>query len=212
MGCPENGLRDFEIVQAVQRGEREAYAGLVRRHQQGVFRLCLAILLNKVEAEDAAQETFFKAFVSLERYTEDHSFQAWLCRIASNHCLDLLRKRTRQRTDSLDGFLEAGGDQAEGLIIGQAPDTASPLESGDKMALAAKALSELSPSQRQILVLREIEGLSYDQIVEALGCTLDAVKARLRRARQALQSRARHFSDDGAFNNQKDINAWTIKR
>jgi RNA polymerase sigma-70 factor (ECF subfamily) len=157
------------------------------------------MLLSKADADDAAQEVFLKAFASLHKYTKDLSFSAWLYRIASNHCLDVLRKKKRQKTDSLDSLIEKRGEQEEDFLLG-VPDPAEALdEKASKVALALKALSFLSVDQRQILILREVEGLHYEQICSVMGCSLDAVKARLRRARQKLQEEARHFSPENSF-------------
>jgi len=183
-------MDDFQIVQAVLKGDREAYAELVRAYHARVLSLSLSILLDRAEADDAAQEAFLKAFASLDQYKRDVSFQAWLCRIASNHCLDVLRKKKRQKTDSLDNLVEQKGDQLD--------DRAAELENRviekeEKLALTLRVLSYLSEDQRQILTLRELDGLSYEEISAVLQCSLDAVKARLKRARQQLQDKARHF-------------------
>jgi RNA polymerase sigma-70 factor (ECF subfamily) len=151
------------------------------------------MLLDAAEADDAAQEVFVKAFASLRQYKRDLSFAAWLYRIASNTCLDLLRKRKRQKTDSLDGLVDQQGDHFEGLASRGADSGDSILEKEDRLKMALRVLSYLSADQRQILVLREVDGLRYDEIASILHCSLDAVKARLRRARLQMQERARHF-------------------
>jgi len=152
----------------------------------------MSMLLNREEADDAAQSVFLKAFVALRQYRRNVSFGAWLHRIASNHCLDVLRKRKRQRTDSLDGLMSVDGEQ--GAV--EWPETPAPAgadETREKTAMAMTLLNSLSADQRQILMLRELEDLSYDEIAAALECSLDAVKSRLRRARLQLQEKARHF-------------------
>ena len=198
--CPDKGTinTEYRIIQAVQQGDREAYAELVRRHHAGVLRLCLSFMLSLAEAEDAAQEAFLKGFVSLHTYREDISFQAWMSRIASNHCLDLLRKRKRQKTDSLDNLLEQAGDSGDTALQTIDEPSTVQVEDQERSAFAMKALSELSAGQRQILTLRELDGLRYDEIARVLGCSLDGVKARLRRSREALQAHARHFSDEAS--------------
>ncbi len=155
------------------------------------------MLLDGAEAEDAAQEAFLKAFSFLGQYKKDISFPAWLHRIASNHCLDVLRKRKRQKTDSLDGLMDQKGDS---LNIPEVQDSGGmDRAKAEKLQVALQALSCLTTEQRQILLLREVDRLPYHQIGFVLGCSLDAVKARLRRARQRLQEKARHFSDQPSF-------------
>jgi RNA polymerase sigma-70 factor (ECF subfamily) len=157
------------------------------------------MLMDAAEADDAAQEVFVKAFASLRQYKKDLSFSAWLYRIASNTCLDLLRKRKRQKTDSLDSLVDQHGDHFDGLAPKIGEQAGSVFEKQESLTTALKILSGLSPEQRQILILREVDGLSYDQIGSILRCSLDAVKARLRRARVELQQRARHYFEESSF-------------
>lgn len=192
-------MEDFQIIQAVLKGDREAYAELIRAHHARILSLCLSMLLDRSEADDAAQEVFVKAFASLYQYKQDLSFQAWLYRIASNHCLDLLRKKKRQKTDSLDSLLEQKGDHLEDLAARTADLGRRIEEKEEKVQLALRVLSYVSPEQRQILILRELDGLSYEEISAVLHCSLDAVKARLKRARQQLQEKARHFLEQRSF-------------
>lgn len=126
------------------------------------------------DAEDAAQESFIKAYRSLAGYQGQASFSTWIYRIASNKCLDVLRKRGRERAEPL----EAAGELAE------------PVEDLESREQAAALLSELSPEYRLALTLRELQGFTYEEIAETMNCSLDSVKARLRRARAEL---ARHF-------------------
>lgn len=189
-------IHDFEIVRTVLDGDRDAYAELVRRYHARVLSHCLSILLDASEADEAAQETLVKAFASLDQYKRNVSFPAWLCRIATNHCLDLLRKRQRRRTDSLDKLVEELGDS---LPLPSSEDDMQDRERQETLQMALKALSRLPPEYRQVLSLREIQGLSYDEIKLVLRCSLDSVKARLRRARRQLQEEARHFTDQGTF-------------
>ena len=156
--------------------EEKAYAELVRTHQAKVLRLC-ASLLGESDAEDAAQEIFIKAYRSFDSFRKDAAFSTWLYRIASNHCRDLLRKRARQKTEPLDELPE--------LFL----SSGDPRGKTEKADLAEQILLTLSPDERLILTLREVEGLSYQEIAEVLSCSLDAVKGRLKRLREALLSR-----------------------
>ena len=145
-------------------------------------------------AEDAAQETFFKAYQALPAFRGQSAFSTWLYRIASNHCLDLLRKRQREQTESWEALVEESGEQIQELrTTPHDPKTALA-----NTELVQRALAQLSPDYRLILTLREIEGLSYEELAEALHCSLDAIKARLRRARQELLERVRHFLSAGS--------------
>jgi len=173
---------DAAIIRRVLSGRTDDFAELVRRHQGKILRLCGSLLRNSGEAEDAAQESFIKAYQSLSRFQGTSSFYTWLYRIASNHCLTLLRSKSRKASESWDELLEKEGEKAQGLFLGGA-------DHSDELAgkeLAGKLLESVRPEYRVVLSLREIEGLSYEEIAQALSCSIDSVKARLRRAREEL--------------------------
>ena len=151
------------------------------------------MLADDAEADDAAQEAFLKAWRALGRFAGDSGFGTWLYRIASNHCLDLLRRRSRRRTESLDELVEREGEAIE-RVLGSTAGPADALEAAD---LGAKVLAALPEEQRLALVLRETQGLRYDEIARVMGCSVDSVKARLRRARESLQAGLRHFLGTG---------------
>lgn len=184
--------RDEELARSAAAGDDAAFAELVRRHAPRVRALCEATLGGPAEADDAAQEAFLKAHRALARYKGDSSFGTWLHRIAVNHCLDVLRAAARRRSDSLDAMLEADAS-ALGAVLSEA-SPARALEARDSVE---RLLGRLNPEQRLALTLRESEGLSYEEIAEAMSCSLDSVKARLKRARAELLEIARHFSDAG---------------
>ncbi len=162
----------------------------MRSYQAKVLRLCTSLLSNAAEAEDAAQEIFIKTYQSLRLFRGDSKFSTWFYRIAANHCKDLLRKRSREKTQSLDALMEESGDTFQKRLE-PSSDPAARAEAADRVE---KFLSFLSPDERLILTLREVQGLSYDEISQTLQCSLDAVKSRLRRAREALQEKLRHYS------------------
>ena len=151
------------------------------------------MLLNREEANDAAQEVFVKAFASLRQYKRNVSFPAWLHRIASNHCLDILRKRKRQKTDSLDGLMDQTDDHIKVEFAEKLETPYIKPDDQENLKIAMQLLETLSEGERQISVMRELDGLRYEEISETLQCSLDAVKSRLRRARLHLQEKARHF-------------------
>jgi RNA polymerase sigma-70 factor (ECF subfamily) len=180
---------DGELARRAAQGDDSAFAELVRRHAPRVRALCAATLGGPGEAEDAAQEAFLKAHRALGRFSGEASFGTWLHRIAVNHCLDLLRAAGRRRSDSLDALLEADS-AALGRVLSE-PSSAKALEDRD---MVRRLLSRLNPEQRLALTLREVEGLSYEEISRVMSCSLDSVKARLKRARAELQEISRHFS------------------
>lgn len=179
-----------ELIDGVLAGRRDDYADLVRRHYPRILGLCVSMLGDASEAEDAAQETFLKAYRSLADFEGKSSFGTWLHRIASNRCLDALRRRTRRGEESLDALLETEGPRVRRLV-------AEPARGGDPSGdadLVRRVLDRLTPEHRLILTLRELQGLDYKELMEALDCSMDAVKSRLRRARAAFLMLARHIS------------------
>jgi len=185
-------IDDNEIIARVLDGDPAEYAELVRRHHARVFALC-ASLLGPSAAEDAAQEVFLKAYERLADYRGDSAFSTWLYRVASNLCLDVLRRERRRRSESLDALTEREGARLERLLA-EPGDAARALEDVD---LARRALAALPEDYRLILTLREMEGLEYKELMAALDCSMDSVKAKLRRARRSFREALRHILPSG---------------
>jgi len=183
-------LDERAVIRRVLRGDRDAYAELVRAHQGRVRGYCRYLLRNESDADDAAQEIFLKAYQSLDRFRGDSSFSTWIYRIAANHCLDRLRSAARRPSQSWDAMIEEHGEKAEALFT----TTETPADQAERVELIGAVLAELPERSRQIIVLREVQGLSYDELASTLGCSLDAVKGRLKRARQELDQKLRHFT------------------
>lgn len=180
---------DRVLIERIVQGDRDAFAEVVRKYQGPVIRLCYSLLHNHQEAEDLAQEVFVKAFYALERFKGSSAFYTWLYRIASNHCLDYLRKKSRHPEQSWDELLEKRGSEIEKLL---SKDPAAG-QSREDQELVHQVLEHVSADFRIILVLRDIQGLTYEEIAQALSCSLDAVKGRLKRARQDFRDKLRHF-------------------
>jgi RNA polymerase sigma-70 factor (ECF subfamily) len=192
MNAPDPKL-DAELVARVLDDDQDAFADLVRRHHPAIHGLCLSMLGSAVEADDAAQDAFLKAYRSLSRFRGESTFGSWLYRVAANVCLDRLRRRKREKTDSWEGLVEERGDDIERLMP-STPDGSAALEDKD---LVDRVLGCLSPEHRLILTLREVQGLDYRELTQTLDCSLDAVKSRLKRARQSFEEQLRHFLKAG---------------
>lgn len=145
-------------------------------------------LADASQAEDAAQEVFIKAYQALAKFRGNAAFSTWLYRICANHCTDLLRKSSRQKTESWDALLEKEGGKIEALFS-VPPET----QGAEHRELLSRLLSCLPEKARSVLLLREIQGLSYQEIADTLECSLDAVKGLLKRARQEIEIKTRHF-------------------
>jgi RNA polymerase sigma-70 factor (ECF subfamily) len=187
---PESDPTDVRLAERARSGDRDAFAELVGRHHARVLGLCRSWLGSGEAAEDAAQDVFLKAYQALGSFRGTSAFSTWLYRIAVNRCMDVRRSAARARQDSLDALIEERGDDLYRLL-GQAPDASTAPEAGD---LARRLLAALPDDYRTILWLREVEGFTYEELTRALDCSLDAVKARLRRARAEVEEKLRHFS------------------
>lgn len=169
-----------KLIALVRAGNQQAFAELVTAHQHAVYNLAYRMLGERTEAEDAAQETFLRAYASLDRYDMDRPFRTWLLSITSNHCIDRLRKR-RLTWLSLEEPLPAhpalSSDEAD-------PEDAAIQHERDTMI--QQMLNDLAPDYRAAVVLRYWYDLSYEEIATMLETTESAIKSRLFRARQAL--------------------------
>lgn len=171
----------LEWVRAAIEGDQHAFGQLVEEYQNAVFNLTYRMLGDPQEAEDAAQEAFLRAYANLTRYDPDRSFKTWLLSIASNHCIDRLRKR-RLTWLSID---EEGLPPHPNLVSReQGPEDA--YLDGERSAAIQELMAELPADYRAVVVLRYWYDMSYIEIAEALDTTESAIKSRLFRARQAL--------------------------
>jgi RNA polymerase sigma-70 factor (ECF subfamily) len=170
------------IRQAVA-GDREAFTRLVEAYQVPVYNLAYRMLGDAREAEDAAQETFLRAYTRLTTFQTDKKFSSWLLAIASNHCIDRLRRRrfTWLSLDELP-FLEQAASERN-----QPEEAAIQQEKRDEVH---KMLDQLPPQYRAAVILRYWYDLSYREIAEVMGTTESAIKSRLYRAREMLAQRA----------------------
>lgn len=172
-------------MRRVLEGDVNAFENLVTEHEKGVYAIAQRMTGNAEDAADMTQETFIKAYNSLSSFRGDSKFSVWLYRIATNVCLDFLRSRSRKPTVSLS----VEDDDGEETQIDIADESQSPeqlLERGLTRDAVRRGLKSLSPEYRQILLLREIQGLSYEEIAEALALEVGTVKSRIFRARKRL--------------------------
>ncbi len=175
------------VVRAVLNGDVNAFEMLVKEYEKNVYNLALRMVGNSEDAADMSQEAFIKAYNSLDSFRGDSKFSVWLYRIVSNVCLDFIRSRKRKQTVSLSMENDNGDD----VELDIADDTQSPERLMDKRLTreaVRRGLASLPPGQRQILLLREIQGLSYDEIAEVLNVEAGTVKSRIFRARKKLSA------------------------
>jgi RNA polymerase sigma-70 factor (ECF subfamily) len=173
---------DAELLQRIRAGATDEFAELVRRHQSRVFAILHRYERDAQRVEDLAQETFLKAWRALGQFDARAPFEHWLSRIAVRTALDHLRREKKRRGDL--GFDDLGEDALDWL---QAGDEKNELDSRSAAEILNLALSELSPPDRIVITMQELEGRSVKEIAAALGCSAIAVRVRAVRARTKLK-------------------------
>lgn len=178
---------DRELIEAIRAGDPTAYRGLVERYQGRVYGLMCGMVKDREEARDLTQEVFIKAYKNLDRFRLESSFYTWIYRIGMNLAIDHLRKFSKRRASEYDDGIasrDADGGLAEGHTRG---DPGRSLERKQLNETIMSALQKLSEDHRQVILLREVEGLSYKEIAEALEIPEGTVMSRLYYARRRLQ-------------------------
>jgi RNA polymerase sigma-70 factor (ECF subfamily) len=164
---------EIHLIRAAQTGDLAAFEEFVRRYELRVYRVALRLLGDPTEAEDATHDALVQAWRALPKFRGECSASTWLYRVVTNRCLNLIQRR--RPTEPLSDAQEA--PEAEPWRI---------LESSDALDSLKSSIMRLTPEQRVALVLREFEGLTYDEIAAVLDVSLPAVKSRIRRARLDL--------------------------
>lgn len=177
---------EASLVARLRRGDGRAFEELVIAYQHRVFGVALRMLGNRAEAEEVAQETFLRAHRALPEFRGEARLHTWLYAIASRLCLN--------RLASPDRRLVRGDDEALAAAAAGEPSAAAMLERAELDAAVRDAIAALPEDRRIVVVLRDLEGLSYEDIAEALGLELNTVRSRLHRARLDLKSKLERFT------------------
>ena len=181
-------MSEKELVRLLKKGDRNAFNELISEYQNRVINIAYGMLSDADDALDASQEVFIKIFKNIDSFKEDSSLTTWIYRICANVCKDFLRKR--MRTGKTVSIYATDDENNEILKI---PDSASTPEERSEQAelqsLIREAMVELGEVARTVLVLCDIEGMSYDEIAAILKLPVGTVKSRINRARQALRKK-----------------------
>ncbi len=170
---------DLDLVRKFKKGDEKAFNPLVRKHQQGIYRLCYGMLRNADDAADVCQDVFVKAYLSMRRFREKSSVYTWLYRIAVNTCIDFASKRPRWELANPEGDMV---NPEEGLRRGKV-----------RRAID-HAVSKLPPKQRAVFVMRQYEGMSYQDIAELTRRSVGALKANYHHAVFKLRELLKEYS------------------
>ena len=187
------GARDWKLIQlALKKGDQKAYADLMGRYKDTIFFMLLKMVKDKDDADDLTIEAFGKAFRNLGQYTPDFAFSTWLFKIATNNCIDFIRRK--KDAVSLDRTYEnADGDE---MSFEPKSDTLNPEEKAikkQKIQMMQSVVEKLQPRYRMLVELRYFQEKSYEEIAQELDLPIGTVKAQLFRARELLYHTLRHM-------------------
>ena len=182
----DKAQHDLALVRAAIDGKQSAYAELMERYRESIYYMMLKMVKNQDDADDLTIEAFGKAFNRLEQYSPSFAFSTWLFKIASNNCIDFIRKKRIKVTSMDTGRMT---DDGEVIFFDANSSTLDPEESiiqNQKIKLMRNLVSKLKPRYRELIEKRYFEELSYEEIAEELNLPLGTVKAQLFRAREFL--------------------------
>jgi RNA polymerase sigma factor (sigma-70 family) len=183
----DKALYDYRLVKlALEQADQKAYAELMGRYRDSVYYMLLKMVNNKDDAEDLTVEAFGKAFKRLSQYTPNFAFSTWLFRIATNNCIDFIRRK-RKNTFSIDQPME--DDEGGEMLMDLRSDTLDPEEhimKKQKVMMLRELVDKLKPRYKTLIEMRYFQELSYEEIAEQLELPLGTVKAQLFRAREFL--------------------------
>ncbi len=186
---PAHGVSDERLVELFKDGDRHAFELLVRRYQNLAFTLAMRYLGSAELAEETAQDVFISVYRNLGKFRGEASFRSWFYRVVVNHCRNrykALERRRHRQHDSIDGVPRDGATRPVDLVD-QGMDPEQALDAFRERVLIEQALAKLGEQARMVLLLREGEGLSYDEIARILGVREGTVKSRIHRARAELK-------------------------
>jgi RNA polymerase sigma-70 factor (ECF subfamily) len=183
----DKAIRDYKLVQrAIDDGDQKAYAELMKNYRDSLYFMLLKMTNNPHDAEDLTIEAFGKAFKKLHQYTPDYAFSTWLFKIASNNCIDFIRKK-KKYTFSMDhGIDDEAGSELAQKIAASDLDPEEEMVKKQKIKLMREVVEKLKPHYRTLIELRYFSEFSYEEIANELNLPLGTVKAQLFRAREFL--------------------------
>jgi RNA polymerase sigma-70 factor (ECF subfamily) len=178
---------EAEMIASILAGDTEHYHELIRPYERRVYKMALSLMKNQADAEDVAQESFLKAFRKLADFRGQAKFSTWLISITLNEARGRLRRQGIVRIESLDETPEEGGQISPALLRDWREVPSEALERKEIREMLEEAIANLSPSYREVLLLRDVEEFSTEETAAALTITIATVKVRLHRARMMMQ-------------------------
>lgn len=180
---------DNIIVQQVQEGRIESFEILVERYQKQVYNIAYRYTGNRDDAYDLSQETFLKAYKGIKNFRQDSSFKTWIYHITANVCRDHLRKDSKVYKISIDEPIHSEHGDMEKQLMDSSRGPDEVYESKELSEFIQDIIDDLQQEYKEVIILREVQQLSYEEIAEVLNCSIGTVKSRLNRARKILRDK-----------------------
>ncbi|MCG9968028.1 sigma-70 family RNA polymerase sigma factor [Pelotomaculum terephthalicicum JT] len=180
---------DEILIERSKNGDMDAFEQLVHRYENKVYTVAYRFIGNHADASDLAQDTFLRLYHALPSFRGESSFMTWLYRITANVCRDEIRRRQKYHFVSLDNETENNGDHIMSRVSGRTPSPEEVVEQKEFNGMIQECIDSLNKEHRLILIMREVQGFSYEEIADILKCSLGTVKSRLSRARQAFKEK-----------------------
>ncbi|MFN3316866.1 MAG: RNA polymerase sigma factor [Raineya sp.] len=192
----QKALYDFKLVELAKDGDQNAFAELMKRYNRSLYHVILKMVRNVDDAEDLTIEAFAKAFKNLDKFKQEYTFSTWLFRIATNNCIDFIRKKKNNETFSLNNLYNNTENEEFDLDI--ADENSNPQEAtirSQKVELMQKLVARLPAKYRKLVTMRYFEERAYQEISEELELPIGTVKAQLHRARELLYDMVKNQKD-----------------
>ena len=181
---------DLQWVERCRKGDQDAFEPLVRKYYERMVKTAYGVIRRREDAVDVVQNAFLKAYQNIGKFSGKSSFSTWLYRIVLNQAIDWKRREGRREALSLDDNTEGSPPQVDQRVLPQpVEDPWQATFAGEIEAQLEKCLEALSPEHRQVILLREVQGLSYQEIAEVMECRVGTVMSRLHYAREALRTK-----------------------
>ncbi|MGH1366271.1 MAG: sigma-70 family RNA polymerase sigma factor [Calditrichia bacterium] len=190
MDVEQRKIEDQKLIARARSGDQKAYEELMVKYRNLVYHVMIKMVRNPQEAEDLLQEAFIKAFKALASFNEEYAFSTWLMKIATNNCIDFLRKK-KLKTFSIDEPIKYKEEQVKIEVPDVDPTPEKYLLAEERSKILDDAIQSLPPRYRHVIVLRHKEEKSYEEISEILKLPLGTVKARIFRAREMLNKKVK---------------------
>lgn len=184
-------MDERELIARLQKRDEAAFEELIRQYEKRVYTLCFRMCGNSEDAEEAAQDAFLALWRGIDRFRQESSLSTWIYRLATNACIDTLRRRKKQ-----SGSVSLDDEELFVDAVDTSPQPQETVEQREAQKLLQEGLSALPEEYRKVLILREIEGLSYTEIAESASIELGTVKSRISRGRSLLRN---FLSGNGNF-------------